>query len=123
MKNRGSEEMCGEEAFSRCAKQPMHRNDEKECARTAKEGGEGRGSAFARYSFTARLLCTKQPSFHPRRPPALPTLVQYYCTVGQYTTPHPDCCLSAIHHTILVITISCKGQGVVSIERVRMRGA
>jgi len=32
--------------------------------------------AFTRYSFTSRLLCTNQPSFHSRRLPALPTLVQ-----------------------------------------------
>jgi len=47
----------------------------------------------------------------PPPPPALPTLVQYYCTIiGQYTTPPPTSRLYAIHHTILVITISCKGQ-------------
>ena len=44
--------------------------------------------AFTRYSFTSRLLCTNQPSFHSPRPPALPTLMQYYCaTIGQYMTP------------------------------------
>ena len=32
--------------------------------------------AYTRYSFTSRLLCTNQPSFHSPRPPALPTLVQ-----------------------------------------------
>jgi len=47
-----------------------------------------------------------QPSFRSPRPPALPTLVQYYRTItGQYTTPLPTYCLYAIHHTILVITI------------------
>jgi len=45
------------------------------------------------------------------RPPARPTLVQYYCTmIGPYTTPLPTSRLYAIHHTILAITISCKGQ-------------
>ena len=40
------------------------------------------------------------------RPPALPTLVQYYRTIiGQYTTPLPTSRLYAIHHTVLVITI------------------
>ena len=67
--------------------------------------------AFTRYSFTSRLLCTNQASFHSPRPPALPTLLQYYCTIlGQYTTPLPTSRLYAIHHTIFVITISCKGQ-------------
>jgi len=36
------------------------------------------GLAYTRYSFTARLLCTNQPSFHSPRPPTLLTLVQYY---------------------------------------------
>jgi len=49
--------------------------------------------------------------FIPPRPPALPTLLQYYCTfIGQYKTPLPTSCLYAIHHTVLVITISCEGQ-------------
>jgi len=66
--------------------------------------------AFTRYSFTSRLLCTNQPSFHSPRPPALSTLVQHYCTIiGQYTSPLPTSRLYAICHTILVITISCKG--------------
>jgi len=44
-------------------------------------------------------------------PPALPTLLQYYCPIiEQYTTPPPNSCLYAIHHTLLAITISCKGQ-------------
>ena len=56
-------------------------------------------------------LCTNQPSVDSPRPPALRTLVQYYCTIiGQYTTPPLNSRLDAMHHTILVITISCKGQ-------------
>ena len=71
----------------------------------------GHSLAFTRYSFTSRLSCTNQPSFHPPRLPALPTPVQYDCTIiGQYTTPLLSYRLYAIHHTILVITISCKGQ-------------
>ena len=67
--------------------------------------------AFTIYSFTSKLLCTNQPSFPPPRPPALPILVQYECPIiGQYTTPLPTSRLYAIHNTILVITISCKGQ-------------
>jgi len=59
----------------------------------------------------SRLLCTNQPSFHSPRPPALPTLLQYYCMIiGQYKTPLPTSRVYAIHHTILVITISCKCQ-------------
>jgi len=47
--------------------------------------------SFTRYSFTSRLLCTNQPSVHSPRPPALLTLVQYYCTaIGQNTTPYSD---------------------------------
>jgi len=69
------------------------------------------GLAFTRYSFTSRLLCTNQLSFHAPRSAALPTLVQYYCTmIGRYKTPLPTSRLYTIHHTILAITISCKGQ-------------
>jgi len=51
------------------------------------------------------------PLLPPPPPPALPTLLQYYCPIiEQYTTPPPNSRLYAIHHTILVITISCKGQ-------------
>jgi len=53
----------------------------------------------------------KSTILSPPRPPALPTLVQHYCTmIGQYTTPLPIFRLYVIHHTILVRTISCKGQ-------------
>ena len=62
------------------------------------------------------LLCTNQPSFHPPRPPAWPTLVQYYCMlITQYKTPLPTSRLYAMHQTILVITISCKGQAQVRV--------
>jgi len=44
--------------------------------------------AFTRYSFTSSRLCTSQSSFHSSGPPALPALLQYYCTsIAQYTTP------------------------------------
>ena len=67
--------------------------------------------AFTRYSFTSKLLCKSESSFHWPSPSALPTLVQDYCTtIGQYTTPPPTSRLYAIHHTIMVIKISCKGQ-------------
>jgi len=39
--------------------------------------------------------------FIPPRPPALPTLVQYYCTaIGQYTTPFPPSRLCYTPHNI-----------------------
>jgi len=61
--------------------------------------------------FTSRMLCKNQPSFHSPSPSALPTLLQYYCTaIAQYTTPPPTTLLYAIHHTQLVLAISCKGQ-------------
>jgi len=44
-------------------------------------------------------------------PPAKPTLLQYYCTtIEQYTRPPPTPPFYAIHHTILVMALSCKGQ-------------
>ena len=44
--------------------------------------------------------------------PAMPTLLQYYCTtIVQYTPPPPPTALLyAILHTILGLAISCKGQ-------------
>jgi len=67
--------------------------------------------AFTRYCFTSSRSCTNQSSFHSSGPPALPTLLQYYCTaIGQYTTPHPTPLVYAIHHTILAMAISCKCQ-------------
>ena len=45
-------------------------------------------SAFTRYSIHSSRLCTNQSSVHPPRPPALPTLLQYYDTINkQYKTP------------------------------------
>jgi len=47
----------------------------------------------------------------PTSPTCIVTLVQYYCTIiRQCTTRLPISRLYAKHHTILVITISCKGQ-------------
>jgi len=54
--------------------------------------------ACTSYLFTLTLLCTNQPCFHSPRPPALPTLMQYHCTIiGQYTTPLPTPRLYAMH--------------------------
>ena len=65
---------------------------------------------FTRYWFTSICVCTNQSSVLSSGPPALPTLLQYYCTsIGQYTTPHPNPLVYAIHHTILAMAISCKG--------------
>jgi len=77
---------------------------------------------FTRYCFTSSRVCTSQSSFQYSGPPALPTLLQYYCTaIGQYTTPPSTSLLYAIHHTILVITISCKGQATAPIAFARVR--
>jgi len=66
---------------------------------------------FTRYSFTSRLLCTNQSSFYCHPPLAMPTLLQYCCTtVAQDTTPPPTPLSYAIHYTISVLAISCKGQ-------------
>ena len=56
----------------------------------------GCGLAFTRYCSTSSRLWTDQSSFHSSGPPALPTLLQYYCTIiGQYTTPpRPPLCMS-----------------------------
>ena len=44
-------------------------------------------------------------------PLAKPTLLQYHCTtIAQYTPSSPTPLLYAIHHTILVMGISCKDQ-------------
>jgi len=60
-------------------------------------------------SFRGILQSTRPYRVNPE--PALSTLVQYYrATLGQYTTPPSDPRVYAIHHTTLVITISCKGQ-------------
>ena len=58
----------------------------------------GRNLAFTRYCFTSSRECTNQSSFYSSGPPALPTLLQYYCTaIGQYPTPHPTPLVHAIH--------------------------
>ena len=49
-----------------------------------------------------------------------PTLLQYYCTtIAQYTTRlHLPPRLYAVHHTIFVMAISCKGQHCVCVSSV-----
>ena len=63
--------------------------------------------------FFVGLQCFFVVVNHPFTPPpaAKPTLLQYYCTPdAQYTTPIPTPRLYAIHHTLSVMAISCKGQ-------------
>jgi len=67
--------------------------------------------AFTRYGFTLQLLCGSQSSFDCPLPPALPALLQCCCTsIAQRYDAPPTPLLYAIHYTIWVIAISCKGQ-------------
>jgi len=74
--------------------------------------------AFIRYCFTSKLNCGSQSSLYcPPTCKAYPIL-QYYCTtIAQHTPPPTDAPLYAIHHTILVIAISCKGQPSLAVAR------
>jgi len=68
--------------------------------------------AFTRDSFTSRLLCTNQPSVHSLPPPtciAHPGAIRFhnYWTVYDFLLTSR---LYAIHRTILIMAISCKGQ-------------
>jgi len=67
--------------------------------------------AFTRYCFTSRLMCTNQPSLHPPTPTCIAhpgaQLMHEHWEV--YDSPSISL-VYAIHHTLLVITISCKGQ-------------
>jgi len=68
---------------------------------------------FTRYCFTSRLLCTNQPPVHPPPPP--PACIAHPCTIllhdhcEVYVSPS-NSRLYAIDHTMLVMTVSCKGQ-------------
>jgi len=66
--------------------------------------------AFTRYCFTLRLTCTNQSSFYSPPHPHCP----HYCTTStrllRNTRPPFDPLVYAIHHTMLVMAISCKGQ-------------
>ena len=62
------------------------------------------------------------PSIAP--PTCIVYLWQYYCTtIAQYTPPPPTPPFYAIHHTILVMAISCKGQRLFASRRLWRRGA
>ena len=74
----------------------------------------GGGLAFTRYSFASRRLCTNQPPLDSPRPPALPTLCQYFCTTtAQYTTPlRPHLCMPyTIQHSWWQYHVKAKGGG------------
>jgi len=74
------------------------------------EGASLRNLASTRYCFTSKLYCGSPSAFCCPPPPAKPTLLQYACTtIAQYTPPPPTPPLYAIHHTMLVMAISCKG--------------
>jgi len=66
--------------------------------------------AFKRYWITSRLLCTNQPSFHHRAnlhcPPWCNTIARLLGSI--HPRPRPPVFMP--HHTLLVITISCKGR-------------
>ena len=66
--------------------------------------------AFTRYYFTFMVLSTNQSSLHYPRPAALPTRLQYCCN-AQYSTLFRPPRFHVIHHTMLCIAISCKGEG------------
>jgi len=78
--------------------------------------------AFTRYCFTSNKPLLWESVILVLPPPlAKPTLLQYHCTtIAQYTPPSPTPLLYAIHHTILVMGISCKGQSTRSGRRVCM---
>jgi len=66
---------------------------------------------FTRYFVTSKLYCGSPSSFCCPPPSAKPTLLQYYCTpIAQYTPPPPILPFFAIHHMLLVVAVSCKGQ-------------
>jgi len=69
------------------------------------------GSPQARHCFTSKLYCGSQSSVHP--PPTCNTypiaiLLHGHCAIY---APPPTPPVYATHHTILVMAISCKGQG------------
>jgi len=66
---------------------------------------------FTRYCFTSKLYCGSQSSIYP--PPhthkAYPIVILLHNYCATYAPPLTPS-VYAIHHTILVIAISCKGQ-------------
>ena len=73
----------------------------------------GQGLAFTRYCFTSSRFCTSQSFFSFSDPPALLTVLQYYCTTtGQYTTPLAPCCIVyTIHYYKQQYRVKAKAGG------------
>jgi len=70
--------------------------------------------AFTRHASTSSRLGTNQSFFHSSRPPALATLLQYYCTtVGQYMTPPrpPVCMLYTVQYWLYQYRVKAKRHG------------
>ena len=67
--------------------------------------------AFTRYSFTSQLSCTSHSSLYCLAPPCIAhtIAIQLHDFCALYDPP-PAFVSDAIHHTILVTAISCKGQ-------------
>jgi len=68
--------------------------------------------AFTRYCFTSKLCCGSQSSFYcPSTCKAYPIAIRFHDHCATYappTTPPPF--FYAMHHTILVMAVSCNGQ-------------
>jgi len=66
---------------------------------------------FTRYYFTSKRLCGSPSSLHPplhlHCPHTIAILLRDYCAIYDLS---PAPLLGAIHHTILAMAISCKGQ-------------
>jgi len=69
------------------------------------------GLAFTRYCFNSKLYCASHSSVYCPLPLAKPTLYQYYCTPLRNIHSPSTPAWYAIHDKILVMAISCKGQG------------
>jgi len=87
------------------------------CMVCAAAGGRARGTPgepavdFYTILFYSKAFVYESNTISSPSPPALVSLLQYYCTnIGQYTSPPPNYFSCAIHHKRLVIKISGKGQ-------------
>jgi len=88
---------------------PLHRDTTISCSTSC--GMQHRPLAFTRYSFTPKLSCTRQLSCycpaHLHCPHDCNTIAK---RLRRTRPPALTRLLYAIHHTILVMAISCKGQ-------------
>jgi len=73
-------------------------------------GDKGLGFGLYTILFYFKALLWESIIPSPPPPPAKPTLLHYYCTTSAQYTPPPTPPVYAMHHTILVMAISCKGQ-------------